>query len=138
MLHFFDATQPVGRIDKQLTDFILEHHKPAIFVVNKWDLAKERGVSTEEYGEYMRKTFAMLDYVPVAFTTAQASRNVHKVLNLAQQLAKQARYRVTTGELNRVLRAALEANPPVQKMNRLPKVTYATQIAVARRRSPCS
>jgi GTP-binding protein len=65
----------------------------------------------------------------MAFVTAKDGKNVYRVLNLAQQLHKQARQRVTTGELNRVLRHALEANPPSQKGKRLPKVYFASQVA---------
>jgi GTP-binding protein len=130
VLHFFDAKLTISRIDKQLTEYILEHHKPAIFVVNKWDTIKDR-VTTGEFADYVKKSFPMLDYVPIAFITAKDGKNVYKVLNLAQVLAKQARARVTTGELNRILRMAVEANPPVSKMNRLPKVFYAAQIATA-------
>jgi GTP-binding protein len=128
VLMFFDAQRSIGRIDKQLTEYILEHHKPAIFVFNKWDLLKGN-VETEEFVDYVKKMFPMLDYVPMAFVTAKDGKNVYRVLNLAQQLAKQSRQRVSTGELNRVLRHALDANPPSQKGKRLPKILFASQVA---------
>ena len=128
VLLFFDAQNTIGRIDKQLMQYILEYHKPAVFVFNKWDQLKDN-VSTEEFADYAKKMFPMLDYVPMAFTTAKDGKNVFKVLNLAQQLVKQARDRVTTGELNRVLRHALEANPPSQKAKRMPKIYFASQVA---------
>jgi GTP-binding protein len=77
--------------------------------------------------DYLRATFPSLDFVPMAFTTAKDGRNVHAVLNLARNLHKQASARVTTGELNRIVRHALEANPPPMKQNRRPKVFFATQ-----------
>ena len=126
---FFDAERTIGRIDKQLTEYILDHHKPAIFVFNKWDLLKGQ-VETEDFVTYVKKSFPMLDYVPLAFVTAKDGKNVFRVLNLAQQLVKQARERVATGELNRVLRHALDMNPPIQKGKKLPKVYYASQVAV--------
>jgi GTP-binding protein len=127
-LLFFDAARSIGRIDKQLTEYILDHHRPAIFVFNKWDLLKGQ-VDQDEFVEYVKKSFPMLDFVPMAFVTAKDGKNVYRVLNLAQQLHKQARQRVTTGELNRVLRHALEVNPPSQKGKRLPKVFFASQVA---------
>ena len=130
VLMFFDASQPVGRIDKQLTEYILENFKPAIFVFNKWDLVMKQEISTGQFADYVYKVFPMLDYVPLAFTTAAESKNVFRVLNLAQSLAKQARTRVTTGELNRVLRTALETNPPSQKSTKQPKIMFASQVAV--------
>jgi GTP-binding protein len=125
VLLFFDAQNKVSKVDKQLAEYILEQHKPAIFVVNKWDLLTP--LPTGKMGDYLRKTFPSLDYVPMAFVTAKSGKNVYAVLNLAQHLHKQASARVTTGDLNRVLREALEASPPPLRQNRRPKVYYATQ-----------
>ena len=66
--------------------------------------------------------------MPIAFITAKAGKNVHATLNLAQNLHKQACQRVTTGDLNRVLRQALEATPPPLRQNRRPKIYYASQV----------
>jgi GTP-binding protein len=128
VLLFLDARARISKVDKQLAGYILDQNKPAIFVVNKWDLM--RPMPTGQFGNYIRATFPSLDYVPLAFITAKDGRNVHAVLNLAQNLVKQARARVSTGDLNRVLREALEEQPPPMRFNRRPKITYATQVAV--------
>jgi GTP-binding protein len=127
-LLFFDARVKVSKTDKQLAEYILELHKPAIFVVNKWDLLKP--MPTGRMADYLRQTFPSLDYVPIAFITAKEGRNVHALVNLAQSLHKQASRRFGTGDLNRVLRHALEAAPPPQRQNRRAKIYYATQAAV--------
>ena len=129
-LHFFDARLRISRIDKQLAEYVLENQKPAIFVVNKWDLVKDL-VTTRDFADYVRKAFPMLDYVPLAFVTAKSGKNVQRLLNLAQHLHKQACRRVGTGDLNRVLQQALTEKPPPSRMNRFPKVFYATQVGVA-------
>jgi GTP-binding protein len=128
VLLFFDARLRVSKVDKQLAEYVLEQHKPAIFVVNKWDLM--RPTPTGEMADYLRATFPSLDFVPLAFITAKSGKNVQAVLNLAQALHKQAGARVTTGDLNRVLRQALQASPPPTRQNRRPRVYYATQTAV--------
>lgn len=128
VLHFFDSDKRVSLVDKQLAGYILENQRPAIFVFNKWDLAKERS-STEEYGDYLRRVFPSLDYVPIAFITAKDGRNVQRVVELAQSLHKQASARVGTGELNRILEHALTISPPPMRMNRTPRIYYATQVA---------
>ncbi len=127
VLLFFDAKQRVSKVDKQLAEYILEQHKPAIFVLNKWDLMKP--LPTGNMADYMRKTFPNLDFVPMAFITAKEGKNVHALLNLAQTMHKQASKRIGTGDLNRVLRTALEAAPPPMRMNRRAKVFYATQVS---------
>ena len=129
VLHLFDPRLRVSRVDKQLAEYILENNRPAIFVVNKWDLAKET-IPTEKWATYLRTMFPMLDYVPIAFITAKNGKNVFRLLNLAQQLHKQAGKRVKTGELNRVIQEAMLANSPPTRLNKLPKVYYVAQTAV--------
>jgi GTP-binding protein len=128
VLLFLDPKHPVSKVDKQLANYILENYKPAIFVVNKWDLM--RPMATGKWGEYIRATFPSLEFVPIVFITAKNGKNVQTVLNLAQHLYKQAGARVTTGELNRVLNWALERQSPPLRQNRRPKVFYATQVSV--------
>ena len=127
VLLLLDATAKISKVDKQLAEYVLDQHKPAIFVINKWDLMAP--MPTGKMADYIHKTFPSLDYVPMAFITAKMNRNVHAVLNLAQNLHKQASARVGTPELNRVLREALAATSPPMRQNRRPKVYFGTQVA---------
>jgi GTP-binding protein len=128
VLMFFDPRVRISQVDKKLTDYILEQHKPAVFVINKWDLMKE-SMPTEKFATYLRAVFPMLEHVPIAFITAKSGRNVHKLINLAQNLQKQASARVGTGELNKVVREAIDSQPPPLRQNRRAKVYYSTQVA---------
>jgi GTP-binding protein len=127
VLLFLDPRVRISKVDKQLSEYILEHHKPAIFVINKWDLMMP--MPTGKFGNYVRATFRSLDYMPIAFITAKSGKNVHAVLNLAQNLHKQASTRVGTGDLNRVLRQALDKQAPPMRQNRRPKIYFGTQVA---------
>jgi GTP-binding protein len=127
VLLFLDPRVRISKVDKQLAEYILNQHKPAIFVVNKWDLMVP--MPTGKFGNYLRGTFPNLDYVPIAFVTATSGKNVRTVLNLAQNLFKQASARANTGDLNRVLRHALEQQAPPLRFNRRPKISYGTQVA---------
>jgi GTP-binding protein len=127
VLMFFDAAEPVSRVDKQLVSEIQDEFKPCIFVVNKWDLAQVKG--TEKWAEYLTKTFADMRHVPVAFITALTGRNIKKLINLAQSIYKQSRERVATGVLNRLVREAVKNWPPPMRQNRTPRVLFATQVS---------
>ncbi len=127
VLMFIDPQVRVSKVDKQLAEYVLQQYKPAIFVVNKWDLMIP--MRTGRIAEYLRATFPNLDFVPIAFITAKSGKNVYATLNLAQNLHKQASRRIPTGELNRVVRQALEASPPPLRQNRRPKIYYASQVA---------
>jgi len=127
VLLFLDPRVRISKVDKQLAEYVLEHHKPAIFVINKWDLMMP--MPTGKFGNYVRAIFPSLEFVPIAFITAKSGKNVHAVLNLAQNLYKQASTRVGTGDLNRVLQHALTRQAPPMRHNRRPKIYFATQVA---------
>jgi GTP-binding protein len=129
VLMLFDATETISQVDEHLVEEIAAHCKPCIFVVNKWDLGLEAKMTNEKWADYLARRFASLDYVPVAFITARDARNVKKLINLAQALGKQTRERVSTGKLNKVVRAAVAANSPPTRKNQSPRVLYATQVS---------
>src|SRR5436309_1310068 len=86
-------------------------------------------MTTAAWSEYLLRTFPTMRYVPVAFLTAKEGRNVRKLVNLAQNLFKQTRIRVSTGRLNRIVRAAILANQPPLRKNRRAKIYFATQVS---------
>jgi len=127
-LLFFDASQRISKVDKQLCDYISQEYKPCIFVVNKWDLLVD-SMPTERWVTYLRDTFRTMWHVPIAFITGETGKNVKAMLNHSQMLFKQSRTRVTTSQLNKLVRAALEYNqPPIFRSHR-PKIYYAVQVA---------
>jgi GTP-binding protein len=126
---FFDATQRISKVDKQLCEYIAEQYKPCIFVVNKWDQLVQT-MPTDKWVRYLHDAFGTMRYVPIAFITGQTGKNIKALLNHGQMLFKQARSRVQTGELNRMVRDAVQSNPPPMARNRQPKIFYATQVGV--------
>ncbi len=131
VLLFFDASEPIGKVDKQLADTITEEAKPVVFVVNKWDLYAA-DVKKQEWEEYLRDTFRTMPWAPIAFVTATKGRTVKAVIDTAQRLYRQSRERTPTARLNTVLRQAVEINrPPADSRGRPVRLYYATQVEVA-------
>ncbi|MCC7084628.1 MAG: ribosome biogenesis GTPase Der [Pirellulales bacterium] len=126
---FFEPTQRISKVDKQLCDYIARQYKPCIFVINKWDLYIET-MPTEKWVQYLHDTFRTMWHVPIAFITGQTGKNVKALLNHAQVLYKQSRRRVATADLNKLVRAAIEANQPPVYQGRQPKIYYATQVGI--------
>jgi GTP-binding protein len=136
VLLFIDPTQGISRLDKQLADYVAQQYKPCVFVINKWDLitANPEGPSVEAMNKVavgVQHAFRTMAYMPLAFITAKTGKNVKALLNLSQSMFKQAKRRVSTATLNRVLREAVEAHPPAMRENRTPKIYYATQVGTA-------
>jgi GTPase len=128
-LLFFDASQRISKVDKQLCKYVADNFKPCIFVVNKWDKLVGQ-MPTERWVRYLRDTFSTMWHVPIAFITGQTGKNVKALLNHAQMLFKQSRQRITTGELNRLLKTAIEHHPPPIHKSRRPKIYFATQVGI--------
>ncbi len=129
-LLFFDCTERLSKVDKQLAHYIADQYKPCIMVVNKWDKLVGQ-MPTERWVDYLRENFPKMAYCPIGFITGETGKNVKTLLNHAQMLFKQANSRIPTPQLNRLIRAALENHEPAMYQMKRPKIYYATQIGVA-------
>lgn len=127
---FFDCSSRISKMDKQLVNMIEESGKPCIFVVNKWDLM-EQHMPTSRWGDYLRETFATLWYMPIAFIAGMNGKNVQKLLRHAEHLMKMSKVRVSTNQLNKLILAALDRNPPPLYYDHKAKIFYATQVETA-------
>ncbi|MFN3190713.1 MAG: ribosome biogenesis GTPase Der [Aureliella sp.] len=125
---FFDCTETISKVDKQLAHYIEQQYKPCIFVVNKWDKVAGQ-VPTERWVRYLREHFPTMAYCPIAFITGESGKNVKALLNHAQMLFKQSQTRVSTPKINKLIKAAMQRHEPPLHHHRRPKVYFASQIA---------
>jgi GTPase len=125
-----DVTSGVTAQDKRIAGLIQKAHKASIVILNKWDLVKpkrgERQAITELLQETRRRAF-FLDYAPILIASARTGENVEKLFGLIAKVQRAAITRIGTGILNRLLRAAFDANPPPMVSGRRLKLFYATQ-----------
>src|SRR5262249_20961204 len=125
-----DLTMGVTAQDKRIAGLIQKARKPAIIVLNKWDLIKPRRgqkQSAKELFDETRSRIFFLDYAPVLITSASTGENVDRLFALIQKIQRAAQKRIGTGVLNRLLRQAFEANPPPMVKGRRLKLFYTTQ-----------
>ncbi|MDR0521632.1 MAG: ribosome biogenesis GTPase Der [Planctomycetaceae bacterium] len=130
VLLFFEANSQLQATERQLVGFIRQSMKPCIFTVNKWDTMAGQ-MPTERWGDYLRETFNDLNYVPIAFITGKTGKNVKMLLNHAQMLFHQSRQRISTAQLNKLVTAALENNPPPLHHFHKVKIYYASQVDIS-------
>ncbi len=131
VLYLIDATVAVSEVDLKLLRAILDEYRPVVIGINKWDLVKGRA-DAEDYSRYLGEIMPLYPYAPLTFMTASTGRNVRATVETALSLFKQARTRLTTGQLNRVLQVILEARGPSAKRGtKQVKIYYATQVATA-------
>jgi len=129
-----DATTPISQVDEQLAALVVESYKPVILVVNKWDLVEGRvgpngrPLTPEVFESYLRDELKGLSFAPISLISARDGLNVSETIDLAHELLEQARARVGTGPLNRVVREILEARGPSTKLGKRIKIYYVSQV----------
>lgn len=143
-----DATEGVTALDANIAGYAHESGRSVIIVVNKWDLVTsrakegkpamntrgqripERPADRKLYEEQVRRALKFLNYAPVVFISAMTGRNVDKVFEQLEVVARERRKRVTTGEMNRFL-AQIDFERASVPMNKRVRIYYMTQAAVA-------
>jgi GTPase len=127
-----DAVDGLTAQDAHVAGFVVEEGRGLVIAVNKWDLLEEKTDRTfDQYVSWIREQAPFLDFAPVVSISARTGQRVGRVLELAVDIWGERRKRVSTGALNRLLRAATERVVPAMVRGRRPKLFYATQAAVA-------
>lgn len=135
VLLLLDATTTISQVDEQLAQLAQNSYKPAVVVVNKWDLAskgkdkKGQPITPGHYEAYLRDELKGMAIAPISFMAGKGGLNVRETIELAFELHAQAGRRVTTGKLNRLLREILDRRGPPNKLGTVAKLYYAAQVA---------
>jgi GTP-binding protein len=125
-----DATEPLTAQDARIATLIREAGKSAIFAYNKWDLVQKETGTTESFARALRKKFPHFSDAPVLFVSALTGLRVRRIPPTARDLYEERRRRVSTSELNDLLRAATERRqPPIVRDGRPLRFYYVTQTA---------
>lgn len=129
-LMLIDASLPISQVDHQLVNEITKHHRPAVVVINKWDLA-EHEHTQEEYVKYLDDALKGLSFAPIVFTSAHQGEGMREAIALALNLYEQANHRMGTSELNRSIEEITAERGPSNKHGKHAKIYYATQTATS-------
>jgi GTP-binding protein len=128
VLLLIDGPEGVTAQDEHIAGMALDKMVSVIVLVNKWDLVPKDAHTMPAYTQQLRESLNFLDYVPVLFISAKTGTRVSKVIPLALQVQEERLRRISTGELNRVIRAAMDAHAPPSKSGKRLKIFYASQV----------
>ncbi len=126
-----DATEGYTAQDAHVVGYVLEAGKGIVLVLNKWDVVEKDGHTADQWLKALRREAPYLAWADIVFASALTGQRVERILREARRVAEERYRRVPTGDLNRVVADAVRAHPPSHVRNRLPKIYYATQAAVA-------
>lgn len=121
-----------GEQEAKIASLIHERGRGFIIVVNKWDLVPQKSAKiAEQYEEYIREKLKFADYPPIVFVSALTGKRCPSIVDTVRRVYDNARKRVGTGELNRLLGRAFEKRPPPNYHGGPVRLLYATQVDVA-------
>jgi GTP-binding protein len=126
-----DAIEGYTAQDAHVVGYVLDAGKGIVLVINKWDAVEKDGHTADAWLKTLRREAPYLAWADIVFASALSGQRMERILREARRVAEERYRRVPTAELNRVVSDAVRANPPSHVRNRLPKVYYATQAAVA-------
>ena len=125
-----DLTMGVTAQDKRIAGLIQKARKAGLVVLNKWDLIKAKRNQKKMMAQLIDETRSrlfFLDYAPVLVASARTGENIDKLFAFIDRVRRAACERIGTGGLNRLLRAAIAANPPPMVSGRRLKLFYVAQ-----------
>ena len=127
-----DAKDGLTAQDAHVAGYVVEEGRGLVIAVNKWDIVEDKThKSFDEFVVTLRRELPFIDYAPVVSISAKTGQRVQRVLELAVDVWGERRKRVGTGELNRLISASVERNPPAIVKGKRAKIRYATQAGVA-------
>lgn len=120
-----DVMDGVVGQDKRLLSFLDTEKVPFVIVVNKIDLLTKDQLAKAK--KELVDQFAFCAHVPVLFSSSVSMAGLGGLLPLVEKLWEQCGQRVTTGELNRLVKMVTERHQPPVMGGRRGKIYYMTQ-----------
>ena len=123
-----DAAEGVTTQDARIAGYAEAAGRAVVLVVNKWDLVGTAD-RAPEIVRALRERLPFLTHAPVVFTSARAGTGLRELFETIDRVALDYAKEISTGELNRVLTAAVERRPPAGFHGKTLKIFYGTQTA---------
>ena len=123
-----NAEEGITEHDKHIAGYAIERGKGLIFVVNKWDLIKDKTIN--EFKKLMRAEFQFATYAPIVFLSALTKKRIHTLMPEVIKVAENIKREIKTSVLNDVILDAYDLNkPPSYKGKRL-KIYFSSQTGI--------
>ena len=127
-LLLIDATIGFESQDQNIFHLADKNKKGIVILVNKWDLMEKKSNSIKEYEEMIRKKISPFTDVPILFISALTKQRLLKALQLAINVYKNRKYRISTSKLNDVMLEVINHNPPPAIKGKYIRIKFCTQL----------
>lgn len=125
-----DAAEGVVALDATIAGYASEGGRSVILVVNKWDVARQRGERRGAFEQELRTRFKFLAYAPVVFISAARGEGLGALWKAVDQVLAARARRIPTAELNRFFAGLDLERAPAPRGQRL-KIYYLAQVTAS-------
>lgn len=123
-----DASDGIVEQDKRIAGAVERYGKGAVFLFNKWDMVKEPEIVYRRYMAEFQHKLWFFNHAPLLTVSGLERKRVTKVFPLIDGVVSERKKRITTAEINNVLRQTVSKLPlPIYK-GKAVKLYYMTQI----------
>ena len=127
-LLLIDATLGFESQDQSIFHLADKNRKGIVILVNKWDLVEKNTHSVKEYEQLIREKIAPFTDVPIVFISALNKQRLLKALEIAIDVYKNRKTRISTSKLNDVMLPFIESNPPPATKGKYIRIKFCTQL----------
>lgn len=127
-LLLLDAEKGITAQDLAIYSLAAKKGKGIVVLVNKWDLIEKKTNTAKEYEQVLKKRFAPFSDVPIVFISVHEKQRIFQSIEMALKVYDNRTKKISTSQLNEVLKNAVEAyHPPVVRGN-VVSIKYVTQL----------
>ena len=130
-LLLIDGVEGVTSQDAHIAGLLVDENVGLILLVNKWDVVEKDAHTMPVYEAEVRRELAFLAYAPLLFISAETGQRVNRILETVLEVHQARHHRLSTGELNDLMRDIVAHHQPPTKAGTQLKFYYATQVAAA-------
>ncbi|MDB5482290.1 MAG: GTP-binding protein [Caulobacteraceae bacterium] len=127
VLLVMDATHPFETQDLTIADLVEREGRALVFVLAKWDLVEDPGLSLKAFIERAEEMLPQLRGAPVVALSAETGRGLDRLMPAVVKAHADWSTKIKTRDLNDWLKMAVERHPPPAVNGRRIKPKYMAQ-----------
>jgi GTP-binding protein len=123
-----DATRKLESQDVNIISLAQRQGKGMVIMINKWDLVEKDTKTADTFKKEILEKIAPIDYIPIIFASALEKQRIFQVVEKAVEVFGNKTKKIPTSQLNELLLADIERNPPPAMKGKFIQVKYVTQV----------
>lgn len=128
VIYMIDATEGLSKYNFNVLMEAAKEKKGMLIVINKWDLVKKNDRTADLIVKELKQKLGLLRYIPVIFTSVVEKQRLYKMLDMATEIYKERRKKISTSKLNDYFLPIFKNNTPPAVRGKEIKINYVTQI----------